>query len=512
MRPAVTPMIALAALACGSRAGAPAEEPSRPRVAPVSRAAAGPAAPDLRAPAPGAATVGIEPPAPPSPRVDAAPPALADLGHGFIASTTFGTWIQPKPRSGALPLGMLRPGDALPLVEGQTVRGGGQCAEFVQVALGWVCASRRATRKVDSAFLRASRLVAPRPGPYPYEYALSLGAPMLSRLPADPSRWVTGSRELRKMRGWAAGHDELAEDELIEATGPVPDLLRDGGSLPTPWNERPHEFVKKIPRGSMLAYTHAFEHAGETWVLSTNLTVVPARGLKRFRRSAFRGVELGGGVELPLAWMRKEPRAKWALEGEAARATGEAWPLRGWVALTGTARTIGRERFLETREAGRWIRASDATVVEGAPRPPREVKGDGQWMHVRVLRGTLTLYEGSRPLFTTLMSPGKEGATPYGRYWIESKHHVTTMTTEAGEPRKFWIADVPWTIYFERPYAIHAAYWHEDFGEKKSGGCLNLSPLDARRVFDWAAPGLPSGWISVQAYTMGAKVFVLVEA
>ena len=83
--------------------------------------------------------------------------------------------------------------------------------------------------------------------------------------------------------------------------------------------------------------------------------------------------------------------------------------------------------------------------------------------------------------------------------------------TEPGEPRKFWIADVPWTLYFKRPYAIHGAYWHEDFGERKSGGCVNLSLLDAKRVFDWADPPLPRGWGSVQGYGMGGGTFVLVE-
>jgi lipoprotein-anchoring transpeptidase ErfK/SrfK len=150
-------------------------------------------------------------------------------------------------------------------------------------------------------------------------------------------------------------------------------------------------------------------------------------------------------------------------------------------------------------------------VVEQREKPPWEVKGTGKWIHVRVLRGTLTLYEGPQPVFTTLMSPGKDGATPYGRYFMESKHHVSTMTTESGDPKKFWIADVPWTQYFERPYAIHATYWHEDFGQRKSGGCVNLSPRDAERVFRWTSPKLPEGWGSVQAYGMGGGTFVLVE-
>ncbi|MGE3672615.1 MAG: L,D-transpeptidase, partial [Polyangiaceae bacterium] len=171
------------------------------------------------------------------------------------------------------------------------------------------------------------------------------------------------------------------------------------------------------------------------------------------------------------------------------------------------------KRYLETKD-GFYIAEDEASVAERR-KTPWEVTHDfspqNKWVHIRVNSGTLTLYEGDKAVFTTLMSPGKEGATPYGRYWIESKEQVSTMTTEMGEPRKFWIADVPWTQYFERPYAIHAAYWHEDFGERKSGGCVNLSPIDAKRVFDWTVPAFNEKWGMVQGRGMGHSTFILVE-
>ena len=43
-------------------------------------------------------------------------------------------------------------------------------------------------------------------------------------------------------------------------------------------------------------------------------------------------------------------------------------------------------------------------------------------------------------------------------------------------------------------HALHGAYWHDQWGELKSGGCVNLSPLDAQRVFEWTEPALPPGW------------------
>lgn len=441
------------------------------------------------------------------------PPPWTDTeSEGRVGSLTWGTWIQPKPDSRALPLGSIRPGSSIPLLDPNPVRGLGQCRSFVRVEHGYVCTTRRATLNMASAFMQAHRWTEPAPGPFPYEYAFSVGAPMLTRIPAaGENHWKIGQREHKRLSGWAAGHDELEEEAPIEPNGPVPDFLRDGGTAPNPWTSQPGIYAKRVPFGSMIAYTRAFEAEGEVWVLSTNLTIVPARGLKRFRSSTFHGVELSGDTQLPIAWIRKEPRPKWRRTDGGFERLSESWPIRSWVALTGAEEMQGRSRYLETREPGVYIAAPDATLVEPVPRRPWEVKGDEKWIHVRVNRGTLTLYEGLRPIFTTLMSPGKDGATPYGRYRIESKHHVTTMTTEAGEPRKFWIADVPWTLYFKRPYAIHGAYWHEDFGERKSGGCVNLSLLDAKRVFDWAEPPLPDGWGSVQGYGMGGGTFVLVE-
>jgi hypothetical protein len=48
-------------------------------------------------------------------------------------------------------------------------------------------------------------------------------------------------------------------------------------------------------------------------------------------------------------------------------------------------------------------------------------------------------------------------------------------------------------MYFYRGYGLHGAYWHDGFGSGRSHGCVNLSPRDARWLFDWASPSLPEG-------------------
>ena len=47
----------------------------------------------------------------------------------------------------------------------------------------------------------------------------------------------------------------------------------------------------------------------------------------------------------------------------------------------------------------------------------------------------------------------------------------------------YYIEDVTWTCYFYSGYALHTAYWHDDFGRPRSHGCVNLSPYDAWWIY-----------------------------
>jgi hypothetical protein len=54
-------------------------------------------------------------------------------------------------------------------------------------------------------------------------------------------------------------------------------------------------------------------------------------------------------------------------------------------------------------------------------------------------------------------------------------------------------------MYFKGGYALHAAYWHDDFGRPRSHGCVNLAPIDARYVFLWSTPSVPEHWQATYA-------------
>ncbi len=122
-------------------------------------------------------------------------------------------------------------------------------------------------------------------------------------------------------------------------------------------------------------------------------------------------------------------------------------------------------------------------------------------------------YEGDRPVFATTTSTGREGfETPTGLFRIQSKHVSTTMDDLTSEDDAYLIEDVPWTMYFEGNFAIHAAFWHQHFGRPRSHGCVNLAPADARWVFQWSGPEVPTSWHGVFADRTRAGTWIYVTA
>ena len=57
-------------------------------------------------------------------------------------------------------------------------------------------------------------------------------------------------------------------------------------------------------------------------------------------------------------------------------------------------------------------------------------------------------------------------------------------------------------------YALHAAYWHDQFGTPRSHGCINLAPKDAARLFAFTKPEVPEGWHGASLALKGTVVWI----
>ncbi|MCX5742361.1 MAG: L,D-transpeptidase [Proteobacteria bacterium] len=142
-----------------------------------------------------------------------------------------------------------------------------------------------------------------------------------------------------------------------------------------------------------------------------------------------------------------------------------------------------------------WIAASQVRVFEPAPAPALLEPGE-RWIDVDLDAQILVAFEGDVPVYTTMVSTGgKDTPTETGIYRMWVKESEADMKGLNGED-PYSVATVPWTQFFspEKGLALHTAYWHDQFGTRRSHGCVNLAPRDARWLYFWSDPQVPPGW------------------
>jgi hypothetical protein len=112
---------------------------------------------------------------------------------------------------------------------------------------------------------------------------------------------------------------------------------------------------------------------------------------------------------------------------------------------------------------------------------------------------TLSCYEGTTEVYFCRIASGlgydpstgqasDKLATPVGNlltHWKIVSLNMTAGTFQSG----YSTPAVPWnTMISGDGVAIHGAFWHNAFGEKRSHGCINVTPEDAKWIFRWTTP------------------------
>ncbi len=252
------------------------------------------------------------------------------------------------------------------------------------------------------------------------------------------------------------------------------------------------EYYESVGVGFGLVITGRVDHQGVRFLRTRRGLYIPATSVRFARGSSFAGVELPDGAPLDVGWI--VARTAPVLERPNGRRIRDAG-LREVIHARGV-----RGGFVELAEGG-FVRRAHVRLARPAP-PPPEVPPGGRWIDVDVDEQVLVAYEGDRPRFATLVSTGRAGArveTPRGTFRIWAKLAFSDMDnlerTDVDDP--YAIESVPWVQYFEGAYGLHAAFWHDAFGQRRSHGCVNLAPADARYVFDFTSPALPPGWEAI---------------
>jgi hypothetical protein len=146
--------------------------------------------------------------------------------------------------------------------------------------------------------------------------------------------------------------------------------------------------------------------------------------------------------------------------------------------------------FWATAEAFRPLTADDLESIN----PEVEEKR----LLINLNYQTLSCFEGKSEVFFCRISSGAkfdaEGnpidkwSTPLGSHPIWRKVislHMSGGTTGGG----YDLPGIGWTTLFvSTGIAIHATYWHNNFGVPMSHGCVNARPEDAQWIFRWTSP------------------------
>lgn len=140
------------------------------------------------------------------------------------------------------------------------------------------------------------------------------------------------------------------------------------------------------------------------------------------------------------------------------------------------------------------------------------VAGGEKWIEIDLTNQKIRAHEGEEVLYEFPISSGKPWTpTVTGEFRIWSKFKYTKMS---GGSRAlgtyYYLPNVPFTMYFYRDYGIHGTYWHNNFGNPMSHGCVNMRTPDAERLFYWASPQIePNQWsIRATQNNPGTKVIV----
>jgi hypothetical protein len=147
-----------------------------------------------------------------------------------------------------------------------------------------------------------------------------------------------------------------------------------------------------------------------------------------------------------------------------------------------------------------WLDGAGTKVLTDADVAPisPEVDPNEKKIVANVTYQTMSCFEGSREVFFCRIASGQKFdangaisdqlATPVGdlsAWWKIISKNMTAGNAQAG----YSTPAVPWCTFISgEGVAIHGAFWHNDFGERRSHGCINVTPEEAKWIFRWTTP------------------------
>ncbi len=126
--------------------------------------------------------------------------------------------------------------------------------------------------------------------------------------------------------------------------------------------------------------------------------------------------------------------------------------------------------------------------------------GEEKWIQVSLSEQKLRAYEGNKVVMEFPISSGLWYPTPKGTFniWYKTRHQ--SMIGGSKDLGTYYnLPNVPSNMFFYQGFAIHGAYWHNNFGHPMSHGCVN-SPLgQVAQLFEWTGPVLAANQNALRA-------------
>lgn len=427
--------------------------------------------------------------------------------HGMVTRTQIIVRAEADPDSNVL--GWLRAGAHVRLAAGPVTTPTCSSGWHRVHPSGWVCLGTG----VDMSETPPAAELEVRPNlesplPYTYYFVKEPQVPEYHLLPSRDDQRAALAHSGRYIEFLRAG-DERRAARL--RAGELP------GEPPPP-----PEVARYLDHGFFVASTGIEVRSSRRFVRTVRGSYIKEAQLEERTGAQFHGVEIPPEGDLPVAWAIRSGRPLVRItrdDGSTRMQELEEAPV---IDRLSQVQWLRRERIggrfyhvlQGPDEQEHFLRDWFVAVAERHD-APRGIEADEPWVHVDLTRETLVLYRGERPIYATLVSTGVEGHdTPVGEFTIRRKLISDTMANlgqDASSDDRYRIEDVPWTQYFEGSIALHAAFWHAQYGIPRSHGCVNLAPADAQYVFRHTWPEIPEGWhgVSTEGTRMrGSRVLV----
>lgn len=160
---------------------------------------------------------------------------------------------------------------------------------------------------------------------------------------------------------------------------------------------------------------------------------------------------------------------------------------------------------------GPFIPASHMRRFDPSELTPIHPDVQNKRIEVDVTKQMLTAFEGDTPVMSSRTATGYGSfQTPKGTFRIIRKRVSSRMIGGEGSDA-YDLPGVPFPSYFTpSAVAFHGAYWHNDFGRRRSHGCVNTPAEVARWIWRWTSPEMEYEEVEIRTRDATATTVVVV--